>query len=253
MYKTIFTGLGMALAFTGYAESIIPTTATTAAAAASNAKMTAYLQSQHLPLPGTGVQIVDTKDMHYSKQQQDIQAKIAASIARHGYYKHPTLRAQELLMFKHVAQHQYKQFATLTAKPTDTNLRHNIDDILMAYKFRPVPSVKSIGFSPAGTYLANKGWSGAVEFFTTDLGSCAYTENNMSLTKGAAWIDKSIVTYDVNGKTSIIESEGDGKEFLHRIVWFDAGMIRYELECGVKEFNAQGVLELAKRIDSTTA
>lgn len=243
MYKTIFAGMGLALACTSYA------------ATETDTKMTDYLRSQGLPLPGTGVQVLPHESMHYTQQQQDQQAQIAASIAKHGYYKHPTLRAKELLMFNHVAQHQYKQFATLTAKPTDTNLRHKIDDIIMAYKFRSVPQVEtlhSIGFAPAGTYLNEKGWTGAVHFFTSKINaSCAYTENNMSMTGGAAWLDKTIVTDDVNGKVSIVESEGNGKEFLHRIVWFDAGMIRYELECGTKEFNAQGVLELAKRIDSS--
>lgn len=253
--KIILIILGWTIALNSYAVSPTIAASVAASVAAANFKMAQKLQDEGLPAPGTGVQVVSPEKMHYTKQQQRQHAEVERNIAQNGYYKHPTSRARELMAFKHVAFHEFKSFASFVPKPGDTNLRHKIDDIIMAYKFRQVPQgdvKKVIGFVPAGTYISGKGWTGAVEFFDTNFGaSCSYTENNMSLTNGGAWLDQSIVTYDVNSKVSIVESEGDGKDFLHRMVWFDAGMIRYELECGTKVFNAQGVLDLAKRIDST--
>ncbi len=202
------------------------------------------LDKKGLVLPDSGVQIVPRSSLNIPIDDQDDTED----------HNKSSKRAYELLHFKDVM----KQTSIMEAKmfkPYQTYMRHNVDEMPFAYTYVGVPKTQMtefIGIAPAGMYIKNFGWSGAVEFFKTDFATCAYTENNLNISHGGVRIAEEDVKYDVNGKISIIETEGNQiSGWLYQVSWFDSNFIR-TLECANIDYSQSieiKTIVLAKIID----
>ncbi|MBA4697213.1 MAG: hypothetical protein H2069_07495 [Legionella sp.] len=142
-------------------------------------------------------------------------------------------------------------------KASDTELRSKPEDIHFAYTFIGVPKSEMkefFGIAPVGAYVKEPqtGWTGGVEFFKTSFAYCAYTEKNFNAGQGAVQVDQEVAQYDVNGKVTLIDIEGnENTGFLYRVNWFDNNYNR-DLECAAKQYSdavRKSTIELAKKID----
>ncbi len=215
----------------------------------------AYLEKQGGPVPDGGVKVLPAEKMASYKENKSTIFKIKHDMATYGYVKEYS-QAEQLLTIKITAPRDFKKHGQdYDAK--NTHLKHDINDIKMAYTFIGVPlqeGTESIGFAPITTYIKDKGWAGAIYFFTKDgLGNCSYSENYVKLTHGAVIIAKENARYDVNGKTTTVIVRGTPESgFLYNIDWYDTTFFR-QLSCANKNFDQKitdGIIELAKRIDT---
>ena len=212
-----------------------------------------YLKSHNLPLPDEGVVLVSKEELNapswaLEKQHADLLQK-----KKLGYVKEDSPRATALLNYKSKALEESKKF-TGVIKPWNTMLRHEPQDLKMAYSFVGVPKdqiTQEIGVAPVGKY-ENEGWSGAVQFFDTSFGSCAFTEKNLRITHGSSRILKELVAYTINGKVTLTDIRGtDASGYLYQVLWIDQSFDR-TLECATQKLNLKimdKVIELAKKID----
>jgi len=217
------------------------------------------LERQGMMLPDSGVKLVPRKTLQANEWQQKKDIMASKEQKKIGYFKEDSSRATYLLNFKEFV----KKRAFLDAKmfkPSETHLRKQTEEMVMAYTFVGVPLAdmsEYIGIAPAGTYVTyrsqNNGWSGAVQFFTNPVGTCAFTENNLKVSHGAARIAKEDAGTEINGKITLVDITGtDASGYLYRVKWFDNNFIR-ELECANLKYSADttnSVIALANRIDS---
>lgn len=215
----------------------------------------AYLAKEHGIEPDGGVKVVPEKEMRtYSHGERYLMHK---DIQKYGYINKPNDSNNRLFNLEYIAKLDLKAHANDT-NPESTHLRSAIDDIKMAYKFNGIPAntVNVIGYAPYLTYLKDKGWVGAMEFFTKEgIGSCSYSENNIQLSHGAAIIPKEDTRYDVNGKvTTVIVKGTPESKFLYTIDWYDDKFFK-QIECANDVYDpaiTQGIIELAKFADSSS-
>ncbi len=215
------------------------------------------LQKQAPPTPDSGVQLVPQESMKMQGWQKQKFLAASKEIKSKGYVNKSSDRAHELINIKaQIKKMQPKQ--AMMYKGTDSHMRHKAEDIPFAYTYVGVPKeeiTEFFGIAPVGTYVKNtqSGWTGAVEFFKTSFAHCAYTENNMVAAHGAAQIAEEEAQYDVNGKITLVNVEGnESTGFLYRVNWFD-NVFNRNLECATKDFsqaNRVATIELAKKIDT---
>lgn len=214
------------------------------------------LEEKGLPTPGSGVQLVSQESMKMKSWEREKFSEENKELKIKGFIKRESNRAYELINIKSQIEKIQPQ-KDLVYKGTDSHLRRNVKDIPFAYSYIGAPKDMMIdfyGIAPVGTYVhePKSGWTGAVEFFKTSFAHCAYTENNMVVSHGAAQIDEEEAKYDVNGKITLIDVEGnDSTGYLYRINWFDNTFNR-NLECATKNYSTEVreyTIELAKKID----
>ena len=215
-----------------------------------------YLEKQGLPAPGSGIQLVDIKELGMPEWMLQKSKEQDKKFNELGYINESSDRAYELLHFEQVIE-KSKPFTEKMHQPHESHLRPNKNELIMSYEYRGVPLqlVKQyLGIAPTGTYLTEPkmGWTGAVEFFKTDFGACAYTENDLS--HGGVRIAKDKVTYLINEKitTSFIRGN-ESTGYLYKISWYEAKLI-HELECANQEYSKDlfnSTVEFAKLIDNS--
>lgn len=232
--------------------SIIPTVSFSSEI---NQQQMEVLKKAGLPTPEARLEIVHNDNSKKSSRQQGFLAD-SKEMKRLGYINRTSDRASEILNFKK-NERSIPKGKSIVMKPTDTDLRKKAGDIVFAYSYVGTPSseiVEHYGYAPVGMYTTEgqKGWTGAVEFYKTSFGSCAYTEKNMLAANGAARLDENEATHDVNGKITFIDIEGnESSGFLYRVHWYD-DIFNRDLECATMEFSEatkQATIELAKKID----
>lgn len=210
------------------------------------------LKQQGLPTPGSGVQLVPQESMKADGwRSQQFKAE-SSELKSKGYVNRSSDRAYELI---HI-QAKINKMRPLQAKMhkgTESHLRMSAQEIPFAYSYVGAPKdamTEFYGIAPVGTYA--NGWTGAVEFFKTSFAHCTYTENNMVAAHGAARIAEEEATYDVNGKITLVDVEGnENTGYLYRVNWFD-NVFNRNLECATNVFSQSSrlaVIELAKKID----
>lgn len=210
------------------------------------------LQKMGLPTPEARLEIIPAdpagKASFFVANSTEMKQK--------GYVEKTSDRASELLNFKKLNNKSIKGNSAIM-KPRDTDLRKKSSDIVFAYSYRGTPKseiVEHYGYAPVGTYTdeGEKGWTGGVEFYKTSFGTCAFTEKNMLAAHGSARIFEDEATYDVNGKITLIDVEGnESSGFLYRVHWFD-DIFNRDLECTSMKFSEdtkKATIELAKKID----
>ena len=214
----------------------------------------AVLAKEGVVIPGSGVTLVSEEELNIpiwirEKMLSDLRQK-----EKLGYRKEEISRAIELLSYKKRADKQFKHQAD-SLESWNTRLRPKISDLKLAYPYHGVPMADIthfIGIAPVGKYT-RKGWSGAIEYFDTSFASCAYTEKNLQITKGASRVNKDSVTYKVNGKITLLDIIGtDAGGYLYQTTWFDDHFER-ALECANMTYLpkiTEELIELAKRIDN---
>lgn len=218
------------------------------------------LKKMGLVTPNDGVQVAPRETILSSDWQKQKELAQTKELKTRGYINETSDRAYELLHFKDVIK-QHKSIEAKMSKPNESHMRYAVGDMVMAYTYRGVPEkemTEFIGIAPVGTYVNEPvtGWSGAVEFFKTKFGSCAFTENNINVSHGAARVSEEDATYEINGKITLVDVIGNQSSgFLYRVNWFDNNFIR-NLECANENFSKEftkNTVELAKEIDKASS
>lgn len=220
------------------------------------AQMNKELQKAGLPIPGSGIQVVPNGKIKMDSWQKEKFKSDALEQNKKGYVEKSSLRAHELI---HI-QEQIKRygFSELpSVNENNTSLHKSASEISFSYSYVGIPEseIKQFyGIAPTGAFLngAQKGWTGAVAFFDSGFANCAYTEKNINPGQGGVQIEESVARYDVNGKVTTIDVEGNNNTgYLYNIFWFDTNYYR-ELECATAYFSKSildNSIDLAKKID----
>ena len=216
-------------------------------------KMRQYLESEQLPIPYSGIKIVEQKNTNkLTKSTLEIRNKAKLEIKQNGYYTNTKgLRASELLNLKNAdSPSDVKQLGVMY-----TGYRKHSSELKISFPFDDIKLeeiTNVIGYAPEGAFDKKEGWSGAVAHFETNFGSCSLTKSNMHKTGMSAIFSKDDVTYDINNKITIAEIYGSKKtKFLYSYIWFDKDFYR-NLECASETFSKSTknkVLSLAKELD----
>ncbi len=203
--------------------------------------------------PDGGVTLVPSSQVNAPEDLKLQWKKERSEQKNKGYYSAYSERAKELIQLKDTVQFKYE--ASLNDRAKNSSIfRRSLDEIALAYDFSSINEkyiLKVYGFAACNTF--KDGWTGVVEFFESEeLGVCAYTENNVSLTHQSAKVDESIVRYDINKKISVLSVEGNKDSgYLFRIDWFDNKFFR-TLECANTHYsleNSNALITLAKQVD----
>lgn len=213
-----------------------------------------HFAKQGSPIPDGGVKVIPAKQMSQYTKFKEQRAKERADINRYGYIKQSSPQVQSLMNFKEVSKNQ---FSVKSASPTSEGLRHNINEIQMAYEFKGVPTSlvsRMLGVAPSVTFIQGQGWAGAMQFFEkSGLGNCSYRENNLKFSHGSAIIPEEDATKDVNGKITVSNVTGETNAgFMYSVDWYDNNFFR-ELKCAKSEYTPDtlaSMLELAREIDN---
>lgn len=210
-----------------------------------------YFKEQGLPIPGTGVTIVEpSKSLTVKKALMEQK--------RDGYRHEFSQAATNLLHIDELLEPEIKRVKSLVRQKQSANITTNLADVTMAYPFTPVPSnvvKRVIMYAPTGVYIHDdraEGWVGLTEYFESNFATCSYEEINVSLTGTSTEIPRNTVTYEVANKAGEYFSTGDSTGFLYQIEWMD-DLFRRKLRCATKIFEPSmrnKVIELAKIIDA---
>lgn len=238
------------------ALGLIPVIAIGAPSEEMQAEMNKQLTKSGLPIPGSGLQVVPNGQIKMTSWQRDKFKADAAEMRVKGYIDETSERAYELMHFDNqVKQRGYSP--NPSTNEGDSGLHHSADEIAFSYSYVGVPHAEIsefYGIAPAGAFLQEpqKGWTGAVAFFKTNLSHCAYTEKNMAPGQGAVQVEDNVARSDVNGKLTTVEVMGnENSGFLYNIFWFDVNFYR-QLECATASYSTDTLnktIELAKKID----
>lgn len=209
-----------------------------------------------IPLPGSGVHIVDKASIKATNEQKSQTDKFIAMQKTKGYFEKYNEIAVKLLDMPEHSVRELQDHKKLTLSPEDTHLREVKIDLPMNYDYQGIPNNLAdtiYGYAPESA-LVNDKWNAAVEYFKPHFkGICAYHENNLQLSQSAAYIPKEVVKYLVNGKTTVSGVSGNKDSgYVYEVEWWDKKFKR-NLECASKEFSQDtrdATIELAKRIDS---
>lgn len=219
------------------------------------------LAAMGLPLPGSGIHIVPRATLDLSPEALKKGAIEEQEMKTRGYIPSYTERPKELLNF-HL---QVKDIQDGKALPdTSTKLRRTVGEIKLGFKPKGFDSALVNAFSgdiallaavPQGGFHDEKGgWSGVVQFFMEKhIGTCSYGVMNVKVSQTAAQLAEESVSYDVNGKPTLLRVEGsDHSGFVYTLEWYDNENF-HELECANMKYSkslTDKVLELANRIDT---
>jgi hypothetical protein len=202
-----------------------------------------------LPIPNSGVKVVQLNESLVIRNTID-------EFKKNGYVKKYSQNAVALSTIEHSADEQFKSFSSYKDRPYDTRMRHNWDEMKIAYVYKPVPSdliAKTIGFSPESTFIKN-GWTGVSQFFVPKGHSfvCAYREVSIPLTGTSAVLNQEIVSNEVNEKITTLSIEGDlPSGYLYELMWWDKEF-RRQLQCSADVYSEptkKSIIELARLID----
>lgn len=202
--------------------------------------------------PDGGVTIVDSSKINAPNSIKSTWQRERQEQLSNGYHKEFIARAKEIMQFPDSINYKYAK----GKENTDHNssvLRKSFSEINMAYNIVPVPkslAKKVYGYAGANTFKG--GWTGFVEFFESNLGTCVFTESNVRLTHEGIKIDREMVQYDVNGKVTTLDVSGNQQSgYLYMVEWFDNDYFR-SLECADKNYQpslVERTMQLAKDID----
>ena len=76
-----------------------------------NKQVKNYLQSQNLPLPDSGIQIISGKELFASQATKNKDFQMLNEQRKNGYVKADNSRAKELMELHNTATYQYQKFA----------------------------------------------------------------------------------------------------------------------------------------------
>lgn len=233
------------------ALTVLSVTTLNAAIPQLSAEQKTYFKKQGLPIPGTGVTIVEPS--------RSMTANKALMEQKNDGYRHEfSQAATNLLHIDELLRPERKRVQSLTRQKQSADITTELVDVTMAYPFKPVPSSAAkrvIMYAPTGVYVHDdkvEGWVGLTEYFESNFATCSYEEVSVSLTGTATIMDRDTVTYEVANKAGEYFSTGDTTGFLYQIEWFD-NQFRHKLRCATKVFDLNmhdKVIELANVIDA---
>lgn len=241
------------------ALSIIPVIAfsmTTEQKEAFNKANVEVLKKKGLPIPDSGVQVIPQEQMKMEGWQKQKLLSESKELKNKGYINRSSPNAHNLLNIENKIK-KMRPLEKSKYKSTSSHLREKSEDISFAYTYVGVPKndiIEYYGIAPAGTYIKEpqSGWTGAIEFFKTSFAICSYTEKNMLAAHGSAQIAEEEAQYDINGKITLIDVEGnESTGYLYRVNWFD-NIFNRNLQCATKDFSEsvrEAAINLAIKID----
>lgn len=210
-----------------------------------------YFKKQGLPIPGTGVTIVEpSRSMAANKALMEQK--------KDGYRHEFSQAATNLLHIDSLLKPEIRRVRSLVRQTQSADITTNLGEVTMAYSFKPVPSSivkRVIMYAPTGVYVHDgkvEGWVGLTEYFESYFAPCSYEEVNVKLTGTSTIMDRDTVTYQVANKAGEYFATGDTTGFLYQIEWFD-NKFRHKLRCATKVFDPNmhdKVIELANVIDA---
>ncbi len=215
----------------------------------------AYLAKEYGIQPDGGVTVMPAEQMKSYQDTKTMRDKIHADISTYGYVREANDPNNRLFNLAYIARRDLRIYANINS-PGNTHLKYTVAELKLAYNYIGVPLnvVNVIGYAPYLSYIKDKGWVGAMQFFTKEgIGSCVYSENNIKLSHAAAIIPKEDARDDVNGKiTTVIVKGTPETKFIYTVDWYDDKFFR-QIECANDEYNeaiTQGIIELAKVADA---
>ncbi|GGI83967.1 hypothetical protein [Legionella impletisoli] len=222
-----------------------------------NEQINQYLNSQNLPLPNSGIQIIPVAELSGSIEDEDKEIKMLKEQKKNGFIKVDNPRAKELMEFRHTASHQIQKNSD-NYLAQGTHLRKSIHELNMGYTFLGVPEslmTHNLGVAPYGAYHEN-GWDGAIQFFENkEIGTCAFAEHSIKLSRGGVRLAKEAVTFEINDKPTLIHVKGNyASGYVYNIQWYDNDFAR-SIECAHKNYQpsiTNNVIGLARNIDSNS-
>ena len=148
-----------------------------------------------------------------------------------------------------------KPLAIGSSDSKDTHLKSSIKDVGLAFEFKGIPVNEKdvVGYAAIGGF--DHGWNGVTQIFKDqDLGTCQYDLYNIKLSHGSEFIPQELVSYEVNGKATLIDVRGNANSgFMYNIHWADNTKVN-DLYCANMNFDkakTQKLIELAKKIDKS--
>jgi hypothetical protein len=180
--------------------------------------------------------------------------EIRRQIKENGYYPTYSENAVSLIAFKNKKANGP---SILESDPDFKNLRSAPPELSLSFPFDGISTVDEkhlLGFAPSGS-LEEGHWTGVTAYFNDDhFGTCRLVIFDMLSINGQSIYDSNYTTYDINGKPTISNAEGnDDSGFIYLASWTGK---RYEkmLECANKKpFDKQvlqGLVAYAKKIDN---
>lgn len=179
-----------------------------------------------------------------------------------GYAEKNMPYAAELLEMETTAPIHIKQYAT-NLSDQGTHLRHSINDLKLAFKFKEITNdklspyglhINMLGAAPQGAYHEESGgWFSAALFFVSkNIGTCVYSMRNVKASGTAALLAKEDVVYVINDKATLVKVDGSKNSgFLYQVEWFDKNNF-HDLECANTQYSKHikdEVINLARTID----
>lgn len=218
----------------------------------------AYLEKQGLPIPGSGLTIVDSKkDLHLNHHNLIAYNKAEKEQKTTGYIHERNDTAINLLKSDQRFEKELTRITALQNRRLQSDISTDFAEIKMAYPYKPIANnlySRFIAFAPTGVYIKEKpteGWAGITEYFHADFAPCSYEEVNIKLTGSASIVSKDTITHDVNGKITEYMAIGDEHGYLYQVEWNDENFRRI-LRCASKEFSEDvhsKLIDLANHID----
>lgn len=202
-----------------------------------------------IAIAAKGVDIVPIDKMNLPEGMKNKIAQRKQEEKEKGYYEETNESARNLLTMKRDAQQEIRMYAS--SSDTDTHLK---DHVKLAFPFvKPKVIDSVIGYAPAGSYIADKGWTGVGIFFEDkNIGTCTYTFFDLKLSHGLVQLNRENTEYLVNKKPSSRSVQGNKKDgFSYNVDWFTPYSIS-QLECATLLFDSKAierVIKLANVID----
>ena len=244
-----------------YAEKVTPEIKKSALVAA-----TQYLETQNLPVPDGGINIVSRNSFKMSKEMMALEDKQINQLKTNGTVNEYSEKAQFLINFPNIVEEHYKKYAG-NNDDRSTHMRNFLGFIKFAFTFPTVNDndVETLyGYAPGGSFVtesespSNKeGWTEGAEYFKNDsAGVCVLMVNPIKVTHASTNVAKESINYAVNNKVTILYSHGNASSgYLYSVKWFDETYFR-ELDCATPNFDRVTmvkVVEIAKGIDNFKA
>lgn len=218
-----------------------------------------YLKKEGLPLPCSGITIVDMKQMMLSDHQKQLLNTALEQEKMDGYRHEFSQAATNLLNIDELLKPEFKRIKKLVPQKQSANITTDLSNIKMAYDYVRVPSELSkrfVSFAPTGTYIDNEdgdGWIAITEYFISNFDApCSFEENNIRLSGSSSVVPKQMINYAVNNKITESMTLGDTTGYLYQVQWTNDDF-RRTLRCASKHYSVDvkgKTLELAIKIDN---
>jgi len=211
----------------------------------------AFIDENHLPQPGGGIQIVPYATSSMAKLKS-----FEKAIDQDGtnYVKQKSDDAISLLTLGDNKYYPGTKKTYESSDPMDSHIKASLSLIKLAFPFHKIsfiPDTSVIGYAVGGQW--REGWTGVGEVFKHTNGICRYDKDDVSINGASVRLIKEYVTYDINKKPTVLSAEGlKSTGISYKVDWYDNNYF-HSLTCANKLFSKEDMrtfIALAKKIDA---